>query len=426
MGKYTNAAILNIFLLLFKSHVATTEESEPRDDEIEMQYVKRLLESDQYDFRIRPNFPYDLTNITVGFSVLTIEDLQIEDMAFTLEIFLMQEWEDPRLRHDYKKDLDASHFIKDIWIPDTFFQEATITDRGNYKQYQEKKSLLRIHPNGSIYHSSRESLRLSCGMDLKMFPADVQTCNITIGSYAFENREIRYHWKNSSRHVYTFKNKSLSHYEIDPMSRTEVVLNENHGEWSKLRAQITFRRKTSAFISAMYFPCTVIVIASWITFFIHPDHFPARTNLCAVSVLTIITLQGGLNNTLPKVSYIKSIDMYVWGCVLFVSGAFVEYVLVLLLKHKKRRVIKRKERKKLERIKLTGDVDLFKDDGKTAGIITKGNNNAWTQFYLKEEWPIVLDEYSRMFFPFAFVAFTAIYWLTSMKGPSTLSHSNAS
>ena len=46
---------------------------------------------------------------------------------------------------------------------------------------------------------------------------------------AFENREIRYHWKNSSRHVYTFKNKSLSHYEIDPMSRTEVVLNENHG-----------------------------------------------------------------------------------------------------------------------------------------------------------------------------------------------------
>ena len=75
------------------------------------------------------------------------------------------------------------------------------------------------------------------------------------------------------------------------------------GKWSKLKATITFRRKTSAFIPAMYFPCTVIVIVSWITFFINPDHFPARTNLCAVSVLTIITLQGGMSNTLPKVKY---------------------------------------------------------------------------------------------------------------------------
>ena len=33
-----------------------------------------------------------------------------------------------------------------------------------------------------IFFDSRESLRLSCGMNLKMFPVDVQRCNITIGS----------------------------------------------------------------------------------------------------------------------------------------------------------------------------------------------------------------------------------------------------
>ena len=36
-----------------------------------------------------------------------------------------------------------------------------------------------------------------------------------------------------------------------------------------------------------------------------------------------------------QVSYIKSIDMYVMGCVLFVACAFIEYAIVLLLQHKK-------------------------------------------------------------------------------------------
>jgi len=46
--------------------------------------VRRLVKSDQYDSRIRPGFPNGITNITVGFSVLTIEDLQIEDMVSIL------------------------------------------------------------------------------------------------------------------------------------------------------------------------------------------------------------------------------------------------------------------------------------------------------------------------------------------------------
>lgn len=395
------------------------------DERREILLVKRLLDSDQYDSRIRPSFPSESTNVTVGFSVLTIEDLQIEDMAFNLEIFLMQEWDDPRLRHNYAGHLDGSNFIDKIWRPDTYFKEATITDKRNQRQFEEKKSLLRIFPDGRVYHSSRESLRLSCGMNLRMFPVDVQNCNITIGSYAFESFEVQYKWQEKTHNVYTFKNKSLSHYEIDPMSRTEEISKEGHGKWSKLKATITFRRKTSAFIPAMYFPCTVIVIVSWITFFIHPNHFPARTNLCAVSVLTIITLQGGLNNTLPKVSYIKSIDMYVMGCVLFVSGAFVEYAIVLLLQHKKKARLKRRDEKRQRKIKMTGDVDLYKDESKKNDVITKVKNTSWTEFYLSDHWPHVLDEHSRLFFPFAFVIFNAAYWVTAMNNTNTLAHANS-
>ena len=46
----------------------------------------------------------------------------------------------------------------------------------------------------------------------------------------YESSEIRYKWLEKSHNVYTFKNKSLSHYEIDPMSRTEEESKESHGE----------------------------------------------------------------------------------------------------------------------------------------------------------------------------------------------------
>jgi len=382
------------------------------------------VKSDQYDSRIRPGFPNGITNITVGFSVLTIEDLQIEDMAFNLEIFLIQKWFDPRLEHKHGRYLDGSNFLDDVWVPDTYFKETTITEKRTLRQFEEKKSLLRIRPNGELYYSTRESLRLSCGMNLKMFPVDVQRCNITIGSYGYESSEIRYSWLEKSHNIYTFKNKSLSHYEIDPMSRAEEESEESHGKWSKLKATITFRRKTSAFIPAMYFPCTVIVIVSWITFFIHPDHFPARTNLCAVSVLTIITLQGGMSNTLPKVSYIKSIDMYVMGCVLFVACAFVEYAIVLLLQHKKDTKLRRRNAKKEMKAKMLGDTALLKDDGKKNNVITKVTNTSWAEFYLKDQWPLVLDEYSRLFFPVAFAICTITYWATAMNNSNTFTHSD--
>ena len=53
----------------------------------------------------------------------------------------------------------------------------------------------------------------------------------------------------------------------------------------------------------MYFPSAMIVITSWVTFVIAPEHFPARTNLNVVGVLTIITLQSGVSGSLPKVKY---------------------------------------------------------------------------------------------------------------------------
>ena len=45
-----------------------------------------------------------------------------------------------------------------------------------------------------------------------------------------------------------------------------------------------------------------------------------------MTVLTTSTIIQGLKNSLPQVSYLTALDIYLWACFLFVFAAVLEYV----------------------------------------------------------------------------------------------------
>ena len=53
-----------------------------------------------------------------------------------------------------------------------------------------------------------------------------------------------------------------------------------------------------------------------------------RVSLGVTTVLTMTTLMGGVNAALPKISYMKSIDVYLSVCFFMVFGALIEYACV--------------------------------------------------------------------------------------------------
>ena len=55
---------------------------------------------------------------------------------------------------------------------------------------------------------------------------------------------------------------------------------------------------------------------------------PARVSLGVTTVLTMTTLSNSVNAALPKVSYMKSIDIYLFVCFFMVFGALIEYACV--------------------------------------------------------------------------------------------------
>ena len=88
------------------------------------------------------------------------------------------------------------------------------------------------------------------------------------------------------------------------------------------------KRRIGYFLIDTYVPSTIIVIISWISFWINPDTAPARVALGITTVLTMTTLISSARASLPKVSYVKAIDWYLLMCLIFVFGSILEYTFV--------------------------------------------------------------------------------------------------
>jgi hypothetical protein len=68
-----------------------------------------------------------------------------------------------------------------------------------------------------------------------------------------------------------------------------------------------FKRRLGYYLFHTYLPTCLIVIMSWISFWIKPEAVPARVTLGVTSLLTLSTQHANSQKSLPPVSYIKVI-----------------------------------------------------------------------------------------------------------------------
>ena len=100
------------------------------------------------------------------------------------------------------------------------------------------------------------------------------------------------------------------------------------GDYSQLYCTFYLGREISYYLIQTYMPATLIVVVSWLSFWIHRTATPARVALGITTVLTMTTLMGNAGSSLPKLSYVKSIDIYLGMCYFYVFGALLQFSIV--------------------------------------------------------------------------------------------------
>uniref|UniRef100_A0A8C2E8F1 Glycine receptor, alpha 1 n=1 Tax=Cyprinus carpio TaxID=7962 RepID=A0A8C2E8F1_CYPCA len=366
-----------------------------------------------YDARIRPNFKGPPVNVTCNIFINSFGSIAETTMDYRVNIFLRQQWNDPRLAYseypDDSLDLDPS-MLDSIWKPDLFFAN----EKGaNFHEVTTDNKLLRISKNGNVLYSIRITLVLACPMDLKNFPMDVQTCIMQLESFGYTMNDLIFEWDEKGA-VQVADGLTLPQFILkEEKDLRYCTKHYNTGKFTCIEARFHLERQMGYYLIQMYIPSLLIVILSWVSFWINMDAAPARVGLGITTVLTMTTQSSGSRASLPKVSYVKAIDIWMAVCLLFVFSALLEYAAVNFIARQHKELLRFQRRRRHLKVSPTA-----KD-----GMAIKGNNNNAPTSANPPEKSVEemrklfisrakrIDTVSRVAFPLVFLIFNIFYWI---------------
>ncbi|XP_030001275.1 glycine receptor subunit alphaZ1 isoform X2 [Sphaeramia orbicularis] len=401
-----------------------------------------------YDARIRPNFKVwnkdpkgskneathkkgPPVNVTCNIFINSFGSIAETTMDYRVNIFLRQQWNDPRLAYseypDDSLDLDPS-MLDSIWKPDLFFAN----EKGaNFHEVTTDNKLLRISKNGNVLYSIRITLVLACPMDLKNFPMDVQTCIMQLESFGYTMNDLIFEWDEKGA-VQVADGLTLPQFILkEEKDLRYCTKHYNTGKFTCIEARFHLERQMGYYLIQMYIPSLLIVILSWVSFWINMDAAPARVGLGITTVLTMTTQSSGSRASLPKVSYVKAIDIWMAVCLLFVFSALLEYAAVNFIARQHKELLRFRRRRRHMKEDETGD-GRFSFPGygmgpaclqTKDGMAIKGNNNNAPSASAAPEKSIEemkklfigrakrIDTVSRVAFPLVFLIFNIFYWI---------------
>ncbi|XP_072188765.1 gamma-aminobutyric acid receptor subunit rho-2 isoform X2 [Excalfactoria chinensis] len=358
--------------------------------------TEQLLRVDDHDFTMRPAFGGPAIPVGVDVQVESLDSISEVDMDFTMTLYLRHYWKDERLSFPSTTNNSMTfdgRLVKKIWVPDVFFVHSK---RSFIHDTTTDNIMLRVFPDGHVLYSMRITVTAMCNMDFSRFPLDSQTCSLELESYAYTDEDLMLYWKNGNESLKTDEKISLSQFLIQKFHTT---------------SRLAFYSSTGI-----------------------------------TTVLTMSTIITGVNASMPRVSYIKAVDIYLWVSFVFVFLSVLEYAAVNYLTT----VQERKERKLREKFPCTCgmphsktmmlDGNYSESDANSLAGYTRSQmvpeeekqekmavhlamsnasnaSNSSRKRGLKGHVGLriiqnthAIDKYSRLIFPGTYIFFNLIYW----------------
>ncbi|XP_060566247.1 glycine receptor subunit alpha-2-like [Ruditapes philippinarum] len=361
-----------------------------------------------YDKRIPPKFEIgndNQVNVVVQLFVNSIFSIREANMDYAMSVFIRERWTDDRLSYTdsvnlTRLELDTSMF-DDIWMPDVYIVNEKESD---YHEVTVPNKMVHIYPNGTVQFSARVTGIFSCGMYLHKYPFDSQSCRLDVESYGHSSKNLILTW---DVHAVTVADdivlpnvmiKSITSYNCDK-DYFGII-------YPCIGVTFVFERNYEYFILQIYLPSILIVILSWVSFWLDCTAVPARISLGLLTVLTMTTQSSGATEHLPHVSYLKAIDVYMAACLTFVFLGLVEFAYVNVLTRVEKRRIKTKYQDKTNPELNANPVKESSDcKGNTRhefGILCFQQLTSLGKARL-------VDKISRVLFPVTFILFNLVY-----------------
>ncbi|KAK6299308.1 hypothetical protein J4Q44_G00308180 [Coregonus suidteri] len=288
--------------------------------------VDRLMKG--YDIRLRPDFGGAPVAVGMNIDIASIDMVSEVNMDYTLTMYFQQAWRDKRLSYsEIALNLTLDNRVADsLWVPDTYF----LNDKKSFVHgVTVKNRMIRLHPDGTVLYGLRITTQQPVydGSEAGT-PLDDRTAHWKIESYGYTTDDIEFYWRGGDGAVSGVERIELPQFSIVDYKLVSKNVVFSTGSYPRLSLSFKLKRNIGYFILQTYMPSILITILSWVSFWINYDASAARVALGITTVLTMTTINTHLRETLPKIPYVKAIDMYLMGCFVFVFLALLEYAFV--------------------------------------------------------------------------------------------------
>ncbi|XP_063851215.1 glycine receptor subunit alphaZ1-like isoform X2 [Scylla paramamosain] len=318
-----------------------------------------------YDKMRPPKKDGKATQVYFHVTVMGIDSINENSMTYAADIFFAQTWKDHRLR-----------------LPENMTSEYRLT------------------------------LKLSCAMNFAIYPHDTQECKLQMESLSHTTEELVFEWD------------PVVPLDVDPtieLPQQDIIRNYTSdctqvystGNFTCLEVVFTLKRRLGYYVFHTYIPTCLIVIMSWVSFWIKPEIAPARVTLGVTSLLTLFTQQAKSQASLPPVSYIKTIDIFMSSCTVFVFMVLIEYAVVnIILGDGSGDAAKGPAKPEPKPSKAT---DLAIKESRRFLLGEPPKPPGPTPAQIRRNKALMVDRVSRYVFPTSFALLNGIYWFSFRK-----------
>lgn len=261
-------------------------------------------------------------------NVVAIDELK---ESWQVTGLLIAKWNDPRLRYRLARQ---RHIYRDLpanmWKPEFEFINEDEPTNFHFEDFYAK-------PDGTVVYTQSFNATLSANLDLRRFPFDSQVLPVVVQAAGDDlDRTIL---KPDIQDSAALPKPSYGVSQWAPFSlsarlRTdaESVSRANDVEFS-----LKVRRNPRPYILKFIVPLLLLVIISWITFWLSHEEFQTKDQLgsAVATLLIVVAFDITASAFLPKTDYITYIDALDFTCFIWVVIAIGAIVGIHLLQLKR-------------------------------------------------------------------------------------------
>jgi hypothetical protein len=258
------------------------------------------------------------TKVKVAVYIIDIDDIDNANQSFEANIYIELRWRDPRLAHEHPYEVTMD--LKEIWNPRLQFINQQ-------KIWPTLPEMVDVYQDGEVMYQQRVWGTFSQPLELTDFPFDRQTLEIQLGAAGYGPAEVK--------------------LVPDPDSRTGVSSQVSLADWDILGwhaetapfapsvdeapfagyyLKVDTKRRYGYFIMKVIIPLVLIVMMSWVVFWVDPKDSGVQISVAVTAMLTLIAYRFAVGVDLPKVSYLSRLDYFILGSTLLVFASLIEVV----------------------------------------------------------------------------------------------------